>query len=103
MFRKAVLVIAVGLCALVAGAGTTWWAVTTGHLRPGGRIPVHVDGRLVSDSGIMLRGRTYLPVRAMAESLGLSLETYAGADGIYLLSTQTEAGKTPAGANGADH
>ena len=99
MYRKVALAIAAAVCGLVVGAGANWWAITTGHLRPGGRVPVYVDGHLMKDHGLVLMGRTYLPVRSLAQSLGLSVETYADAEGIYLRSTRTAARATSSGTN----
>jgi len=101
MARKMLLPIAVGLCVLMAGAGGAWFGVATGRIRPGARIPVYVDGHLLRQRGLVLMGRTYLPLRSVAESLGLSLETYPGHSGIYLRSNRTGADETSAHADRA--
>jgi len=89
MFQKMALVIAVGVCMLVAGAGATLWGITTGRVWPvGRRISVYVDGRHIRGHGLVFMGRTYLPIRPVAESLGLSVETYK--DSIYLRSRRLQ-------------
>jgi len=74
MSRKAVLLIGCLLCVAIAGT----------VLAAGGRISVYVDGRRVQSQAIVRNGITYLPVRAVAEALGVSVQYDASARAVYI-------------------
>ena len=63
MSRKLVLVSVVVLCL----------AVTVVALAASGRITVYVNGAEIHGDALLQNGRTYLPVRAVAEALGCSV------------------------------
>jgi hypothetical protein len=74
MSRKAILLIGSLLCVAVAGS----------VLAAAGRISVYVDGRPVQAQAIVRDGVTYLPVRAVAEALGVSVQYDSGARAVYI-------------------
>lgn len=79
--------------------GSLLWLVVAGSvLAAAGRISVYVDGRPVQAQAIVRDGVTYLPVRAVAEALGVSVQYDAGTRAVYIQrgGAQTRASAAPA-------
>lgn len=57
-----------------------------------GKVQLYIDGKLVQAQPIMVQGRAYLPLRFLAESLGLSISWQAQTRAIFL---ETKAGPRP--------
>lgn len=91
MSRKALPLIGSLICLVVAGS----------VLAAAERISVYVDGRPVQAQAIVRDGVTYLPVRAVAEALGVSVQYDAGARAVYIQRAGARGSAAPAPAAAA--
>ncbi len=74
MSRRAVVLVALVICLLVA---TAVLAATL-------RIPIYVDGEQVPADALLHNGRTYLPVRAIGECLGCEVQWDPDTKAVYI-------------------
>lgn len=57
-----------------------------------GGITIYVDGRVVPANAVVIEGRTYLPVRAVGEALGCTVQWHSATKSVHI----TQAGQAVA-------